>query len=183
MTRPRVQISERALTLYFVTGNKNKVAEAQKVLPELIHYQLDIDELQTLDKQAIVKDKLRQARKHLNKPFFLEDVSLDIQTLNNLPGPFIKYFIQEIGANKLSELTQESPATATCMIGYFDGKKEHIITGQTQGKIVTPKGNGWGFNPILEVNNTKQTLAQLHEKNDYGYTHRTKALKKLKEQL
>ncbi|MFT4250570.1 MAG: non-canonical purine NTP pyrophosphatase [Candidatus Woesearchaeota archaeon] len=171
------------MKLYFVTGNKNKYEEAKQTLPFIQRYTLETTELQTLDKKIIVQDKLRQAKKHLQEPFFLEDASLDVESLNGLPGPFVKFFAQKLSAEQFANLCLGSQATAACTIGYWDGKQEHILTGETKGVIVQPRGEGWGFSEILEVEDTNKTLAQLHQENNYSYTHRTRALKKLQELL
>ena len=182
MTRPRVQISAEAL-LHFATGNDNKFLEAQKTLGKLQRINIDTIEPQSMEPQEITKAKIAQIREHTDKPFFCEDVSLFIEDINGLPGPFVKYFVARMGADMMAQYFHASPARAVCTMGYFDGEQTHIITGETHGRIVQPRGEGWGFNEIFEVEETQKTLAELHEINEFSYTHRTRALEQLKELL
>lgn len=182
MTRPRVQISERALLL-FATGNDNKFKEAQAVLGELKRLDIDTIEPQTLEIAEITKAKVAQIRQNTDKPFFCEDVSFFIEDMGGFPGPFIKFLLKTMGAEKLAEYFYASPARSVCTIGYFDGEQTHIIQGETHGRVVEPRGDDWGFNPIFEEQTTGKTLAELHSEGNYLYTHRTQALQQLKELL
>jgi len=58
---------------------------------------IDLDELQSLDLRVIVEHKVRQAYEKVGGPVLVEDVSLEFLALGRIPGPFIKFFEQEIG--------------------------------------------------------------------------------------
>ena len=49
------------MTLYFITGNKNKFAEAQKIFPEIQMLDLDLPEIQEVNGEEIIKAKLNEA--------------------------------------------------------------------------------------------------------------------------
>jgi inosine triphosphate pyrophosphatase len=169
--------------LLFATGNDNKFTEASRVLGELERLNIDTIEPQTLDLVEITQAKVDQIKQHTTKPFFCEDVSLFIDDINGFPGPFVKYFLKQLGADLIAQYFYASPARSVCTVGYFDGQTTHILQGVTHGRIVVPRGEGWGFNAIFEEEETQKTLAELHEKRVYAYTHRTRALEKLKELL
>ena len=44
------------MVLYFITGNKNKFAEAQQIIPELKHLEINLPEIQDLNPENIIKE-------------------------------------------------------------------------------------------------------------------------------
>lgn len=91
------------MTLYFVTGNAKKFAEAKMVLPDLEQLDIDLPEIQSLDPQEILRYKLDAAIK--SSPTLLsqggsivvEDTSLVFDAWNGLPGPLIKWYLDSVG--------------------------------------------------------------------------------------
>lgn len=175
MTRPRVQISAEAL--YFVTGNADKIREAQHVLSDVSQYELDTTEIQSLNEEAIIRDKLSQAKAHLDEPLFVEDVSLRLEALGGLPGPFIKYFLKRLSLQEVADLAA-GPAQVRCTIGYWDGEEDHVFQAVVDGAIVQPRGEDWGFNPIFE-HESGETYAQMSTDKRLRIGHRAQALKQL----
>jgi non-canonical purine NTP pyrophosphatase (RdgB/HAM1 family) len=142
--------------IIFVTGNQNKADYLAKLLGRpMQHQKVDLDELQSMDLQEIVEHKVRQAFEKVGRPVLVEDISLGFQALNNLPGPFIKFFIQPAdGLEKLCRILDnfdDRHATAECMFGYYDGKKLECMTGRLEGVIADqPRGdNGFGWDKIF----------------------------------
>ncbi|MEM3154907.1 MAG: non-canonical purine NTP pyrophosphatase [Candidatus Woesearchaeota archaeon] len=43
--------------LYFITGNKNKLAEVKAIIPDVEQIQLDLHEIQELDPHKIIREK------------------------------------------------------------------------------------------------------------------------------
>src|SRR4051794_13711802 len=99
--------------LYFITGNANKFREISAQIPELKQLALDLDEIQSLDPQAVIAHKLDQAAAHPDAPaggqFIVEDTSLSLDALGGLPGTYIKWFQQAIGLAGISELAAKYP--------------------------------------------------------------------------
>ena len=84
-------------TITFITGNQKKADYlAQYLGLNIEHVKLDLDEIQSLDLREIVEHKVRQAYAKVGKPVLVEDVSLIFSELGKLPGPFIKFFEQEL---------------------------------------------------------------------------------------
>ena len=94
-----------SMTIYFVTGNKEKFREVKDILKgfDVEQIELDLPELQG-ELDEIVREKARLAAEKSNKPVFVEDTSLCFNALNGLPGPYIKDFINKIGVPGIYEL-------------------------------------------------------------------------------
>lgn len=139
----------------FITGNQDKADYLTKLLGfKIMHQKLDLDEIQSLNLHEIVEHKVRQAYSIIQKPVLVEDVSLEFRALNGLPGPFIKFFVEDTGLEKtcrmLDAFTDRS-AVARCTFGYFDGKEVRLFDGELDGQISdTPQGNnGYGWDKIM----------------------------------
>lgn len=176
--------------IYFATGNKKKVEEAQKILGFPIEIaDIELDEIQSLDIEEVVRKKAELAFTILKKPLFVEDVGVFVNAWNGFPGPLIK-FLHKAGNNSyelmLRMLASESDKTAVvkAVIGYHDGKKVNIIEGNYSGKFVDGKGsNGWGFDPYIIPEGYDKTFGELDEDIKNKISHRARALNKFKEFL
>lgn len=84
-------------TITFITGNPKKAEYMRKLLGMPIeHIKLDLEEIQSLDLEEIVKHKVRQAYEKIGKPVIVDDVSFEFCTLGRLPGTFVKHFLDEL---------------------------------------------------------------------------------------
>lgn len=174
--------------LCFVTGNAKKLSEAKAILTSvmLTSQNFDVDETQSLDPHAVVEHKMQSIKDMGHTSFFVEDVSFVCEELGRLPGPFIKYFLQELGAEKVASLvlaTAVSRAKASCHIGYVDAVGEsHILTGEVTGDVVMPTMEGYGFDPIFKPDGFEQTWAQMGEEKN-TCSHRYQVLRALRDLL
>lgn len=164
----------------FITGNMKKLAELTAILPSTLdinHQQLDLDEIQSLDLKEIISHKLRQAYSEVQGPVMVEDVSAELASLNGLPGPFIKFFHQQLGEEALYKIgADHDKVTVKCTMGYYDGTHELIVEGVTHGTIVAPRGEAqFGFDPIIQPEGYDQTLAELGQDVKNQISHRRKA--------
>ncbi|MDB5181849.1 MAG: hypothetical protein JWP13_612 [Candidatus Saccharibacteria bacterium] len=170
-----------------VTGNPHKLAELQKVFPaslNLASRKLDLDEIQSLDLHAIVRHKLRQAYDQVQGPVIIEDVSAELESLNGLPGPFIKFFAERLGNGALYKLSGEGRVKIICAMGYYDGKKEYIVDGILEGQVVAPReGEGFGFDFVIIPDGYDKTMSQLGLKVKNTISHRFKAATLLSQYL
>lgn len=174
--------------LTFATSNKNKTLEIRQILGHDIKIkELDIDEIQSLNIDKVIKAKAKAAYEIIKKPLVVEDISLCIKALNGLPGPFIKYFLMSIGTEGTVKLIGKNPSstTVTAAIGLYDGQKLKIFKGTVKGTLSkTNKGeSGFGFDRIFIPRGYKKTYAQMDPELKNKISHRAKALKKLKEYL
>ncbi len=175
--------------LYFATGNKDKVLEAQAILDIPIEiYGVELDEVQDLSLETIARKKVEAAHLLTQAPVFVDDVSMEIDVWKNFPGPFIKY-LREAGGNDLllymmrNEENRRAKVVAT--IGYHDGQKVHTFTAVETGMITTsPRGdNSWGFDPIFQPDGSEQTFAEMTTDMKNSRSHRRHALDHFKKFL
>ena len=169
--------------IIFITGNKEKLKEAQKIIPKLIGKDIDLPEIQEVDAKKVIEVKLKEAYKHHKGEYIVEDTSLYFDCLNGLPGPLIKWFLEKIGNKKLYELVKKfknNKAKAKTFIGYIDKRsKVKYFEGIINGKIVSPKGNnGFGWDKIFMPNGFKKTFAQMTIEEKNNISMRKKALQK-----
>jgi non-canonical purine NTP pyrophosphatase (RdgB/HAM1 family) len=177
------------MILYFITGNKNKFREAKEIIPEIEQIDFDLLEIQEIDSKKIIENKLNEALKqNPGEMFFCEDVSLNINCLNGLPGPLIKWFLKSLGTEgiyKLVKKYEDKLATAKVTIGYSNANKKLIFfSGEIKGEIVKPRGEkNFGWDPIFQPKGYDKTFAEmsLDEKNKISM--RKEALLKLKSYL
>ncbi len=175
----------------FITGNKNKLAEAKAIFerdqPEIelvMEKDIDIPELQG-DPVDIVKDKLAWAIDRIEGPLMVEDTSLCYNALEGLPGPYIKDFLKKLGTKGLYKLIdgfEDKTAYSQCIFGLIakKGDKGELFIGKTPGKIVDPRGpNNFGWDPVFEPEGFDKTYAELESETKNKISHRSKALAKL----
>jgi non-canonical purine NTP pyrophosphatase (RdgB/HAM1 family) len=159
----------------FITGNRKKADYFSKYLGHPIEcVKLDLDEIQSLDLKEVVRHKMLQAHKQVQKPVLVEDVALECKALGKLPGTFVRWFLEELTLQHLCSLLdgKDRSATARCMFGYYDGKEERYFEGALQGTIPEkPAGSGgYGWDPIFIPQGYGETRAELSEE-DYQRTY------------
>ena len=168
------------MTIYFITGNKNKFKEVKAILPEVEQLNIDLPEIQEIDAQEIIKAKLEAALEHHDGGFIVEDTSLYLDCLNGLPGPLIKWFMKTIGNEGLYELAvkmDDNRAQAKTIIGYAKSKDEY-------GQIVAPGHTSkFGWDPIFKPDDSDKTYAQMSPEEKNANSMRRLALDKLKNSL
>jgi len=181
-------------TIYFVTGNKNKTNELQKILNNdnnkfvIKSYKIDLPELQG-EPEYIATEKCRLASLEIDEPILIEDTSLCFNALGGLPGPYIKWFLDKTGLDGLNKLLlgyEDKSAYAQTIFAYTEGKNKPIqlFIGRIDGEIVPARGNlgfGWDavFEPVCE-DNLKQTFGEMEECKKNMISHRYLALQKFK---
>jgi non-canonical purine NTP pyrophosphatase (RdgB/HAM1 family) len=173
----------------FVTQNKNKLEDAQKLLPEfeIEHIDFEVPEIQSLNPREIVEHKLNFAYEKIKKPCFVMDASLFLDCLNGFPGPFIKFWFEKtVGEEKTCEIAnlfKEHGCKWTTVLGYFDGKSFHFLEETIQGKISEkPKGkNGYHWDTIFIPENETRTFAEMTFEEKQSYAVTKKLFERLKE--
>lgn len=169
--------------IIFVTGNENKLNEAKDILEnfEIVNKNIDLDELQG-DAEKIIEKKVEDAFKLIKKPCFVDDTSFEIESLNGLPGPYIKFFLNKMTASGIYQMVKNfknKKVQVRCLIGYHDGRIVKTFNVVVKGKIVSPKGKqGFGFDSIFMPDGYDKTYAQMHKDEKNKISHRRKVLKK-----
>lgn len=161
--------------IIFVTGNQNKADYLAKFLGLPIeHKKIDLDELQSLDLAEIIEHKVMQAYQKVKNPVIVEDVSLEFCALGKLPGPFIRFFLEQMSLQEICSLLKgkNRRAIARCAIGYYDGKTLKIFEKKLLGTIaMRPSGkNGFGWDHVFIPDGYTVTRAALDQR-DYQKTY------------
>ncbi len=172
------------MSLYFITGNKNKFQEAQKIIPNIKQLNIDLPEIQEINPRKIIEAKLKEALKNYKGEFIVEDTSLYFDCLNNLPGPLIKWFLKSIGNQGLFEITekfQNNKARAETMIGYCNNEEEiHYFSGILEGEICFPQKKSFGWDPIFKPKKLNKSFAEMNLEEKNKISMRAQAFLKLK---
>lgn len=188
-------------TITFVTGNANKLKEVVAILSEgsssgdskvgkytITNKSLDLDELQGSIEEVTIH-KAKSAAKLLNGPVLVEDTCLGFTAFNNLPGPYIKWFVKSIGLQGLVDMLykfEDKGANAICTFGYCEGPDAEVklFQGITKGNIVDSRGpTNFGWDSVFEPEGYKETYAEMDKKIKNTISHRYRALDKLKKFL
>jgi inosine triphosphate pyrophosphatase len=177
--------------LTFITGNAKKLEEVRQILRDdfpfdLVAKKVDLPELQGADPKDIAREKCRLAAQQVDGPCFIEDTCLSFTALNGMPGPYIKWFLEKCGHDGLNRMLDgfaDKSATASTIIAFTMGNDDdtiHVFEGQTQGKIVHPRGSlDFGWDPIFEPNESDgKTYAEMEKSAKNVISHRGRSLSK-----
>jgi len=160
----------------FITGNQGKADYLSRQLGvTLEHQKVELEEIQSVDLHAIVEHKLRQAYEICKRPVLVEDVSLVYGALGDLPGPYIKWFVDYAGAEACCRMLDgfsDRSATVRCTFGYFDGVTTTYFDSEATGAIAQhPAGDsGFGFDTFFVNQGYTVTRAEMsQEENEHTY--------------
>jgi non-canonical purine NTP pyrophosphatase (RdgB/HAM1 family) len=186
---------------YFVTSNKGKVDALLRLIPTLKQVDYDLVELQELDPHVIITAKLTEAMRELpelvseTSVCIVEDTSLYFDALKHsvsgaqeLPGPFIKWFLATLGPEGLYELAAKQGnvrAQATTVIGCMRTNGQlFFVEGSVNGTIVKPRGTmGFGWASIFQPDGCDKTFGEMSMEERELVSMRTIAAEKLKNKL
>ncbi|MCA9308995.1 non-canonical purine NTP pyrophosphatase [Candidatus Saccharibacteria bacterium] len=172
----------------FITGNQNKANYLAKYLGMPIeHIKIDLDELQSLDLSVVVEHKVKQAYEAIKKPVLVEDVALEFTALGRIPGPLIKWFLDELDLKTICSLLdgKDRSAIGRCMFGYYDGERLELIEGSINGTVPDRPGgeSGFGWDPIFIPEGYDVTRAELSDEDYQKVYEQIRPIKQLKEFL
>ncbi len=181
----------------FVTGNKKKLDEVKRILSvddnslpfSIGNQKIDLPELQgnPLD---IVREKCAIAAKEVNGAVITEDTSLCFTALNDMPGPYIKWYLEKCGhqgLNSMIAFSDDKSAYAQTVVGFCPGPGQDVVIfdGRTQGQIVPARGSlDFGWDPIFQPDEGGgKTYAEMSKEEKDAISHRSRAFEKLKSYL
>ncbi len=177
------------MNVVYVTGNAHKAKYfAQMVGLDIPNVDLEVDEIQSLHLREIVEYKARQAYEKLKQPVIVEDTKLIFTAMGALPGPFIKYFLEELGPEKLCRLLDgfdDRSAVAGAAIAYYDGVNMEIFEKEIAGEITKkPIGDsGFGWNRIFSPKGSNITLGEMTDREFVTWYAKVKPFKELRDFL
>ncbi len=174
----------------FITGNQDKADYLSRQLGiPLEHRKIELDEIQSTDLHEIVEHKLKQAYTACNHAVLVEDVSLVFNALTELPGPYIKWFVEKSGNEACCRMLdgfEDRSAVIRCTFGYFDGEVMEFFDSDLPGAIAEhPAGeNGFGFDQFFINEGYTITRAEMtQEENELTYATMMKPFAKVREYL
>jgi len=204
--RSRSALAKRAKKskppITFVTGNKNKLEEVKQILLsrgggggvdsddlpfEIVNKKIDLPELQG-DPTEIAAEKCRKAAETVKGACLTEDTSLCFNALNGMPGPFIKWFLDNCGHDGLNRMLDgfdDKSAYAQTVVAFTAGPGEevHVFDGRTDGRIVPPRGSlEFGWDPIFEPDEGDggKTYAEMSKEDKNAISHRGRSFAKFR---
>lgn len=175
--------------LTFVTSNPAKAAQLGWHLSiEVRHKEIDLPEIQSLDLATIIEYKAREAFNMVKCPVLVEDTSLVFNALGKLPGPLVKWFLQELDNSGLCALLngyEDRSALASVLFGYYDGRQLKTFASEMAGTIAgKPRGDrGFGWDPIFIPQGWTKTWGEMTKEEQVATSMRRGALKKLEQAL
>lgn len=176
--------------IVFGTSNQHKYEEAKTILSEfkVIKKKIEVIEIQGTIKE-VVSHKALSAFKELGEECFVEDTSLCFESWGELPGPYIKPFLLNIGPDGLFKALSgfgNMKAKAVASLGFMNSKldKPVIFQGIVSGTITSPKGSsGFEWDQIFIPDGYDRTFAELGMEVKNKISHRKEALFQLREYL
>lgn len=171
-----------------VTTNKNKLEEINEILGSNHKLsKIEISEIQSLNIDQVITEKAKAAYEKIKKPIIVEDISLEIQSLNGLPGPFVKFFLQALGTEGTVKLigNKSTKTRVIASLALYNGTTLKIFKGIVWGTLSKKNRgeNGFGFDKVFIPKGYKQTYAEMDSKLKNKISHRAKALEKIKAYL
>ena len=174
------------MKIRFMSGNKNKIAEVQRILTpvgvDIVPVSRKIEELQTQDVYALVRDKLIKAFQEIGRPLFVEHTGLYLGGLNGLPAGLTQIFWDRLEANRFVNLVAglaDDKVTAKTVLGYCDGREMHLFEGAIEGTVSrVPAGpEDFQWDCVFIPNGSTKTFAEMGTDKD-DISMRRKALNK-----
>lgn len=184
--------------MILATNNKGKLKEIREILSEYKIYSLkdkniDIDVIEDAD--TFLGNAVKKAKEIYNvvhEEVIADDSGLCIKALNDFPGVLTHRFLGEDATDEMRNMELIKKATkagdrraqVVCVLVYYDGSDLIVGKGVIDGYIAHEcrGNNGFGFDPIFELENGK-TLAELTPEEKNMVSARRLAAEDLKRKL
>lgn len=192
--------------MVFATNNEHKLREIRQILGDKTAIQSlseigcteDIPEdSDTLEGNAL--QKARYVAEKYGVDCFADDTGLHVDALDGAPGVYTARFGSMNGFGD----SHDAQANIRCLLSRMEGKKnrscrfrtvialvkhtghgtmeEYLFEGIVEGKVVaTLRGtNGFGYDPVFEVEETGLTFAEMGSEGKNAVSHRARAVAQL----
>mmetsp|Transcript_32975 Transcript_32975/g.37512 ORF Transcript_32975/g.37512 Transcript_32975/m.37512 type:complete len:333 (+) Transcript_32975:51-1049(+) len=193
-TNKRQKTGEKTI-ITFVTGNKKKLEEVQRLLGhdelpfDIVNEKIDLPELQG-DSKDVAKAKCLEAAELIGGAVITEDTSLCFNSLQGLPGPYIKWFLEKCGndgLNKMLDGFKDKSAYAQTLVAFCPGPGKDVVLfdGRSNGKIVPARGKlDFGWDPIFQPDEgCGMTYAEMNKEQKDAISHRSRSMALFKNYL
>ena len=166
------------MKIYFITGNARKVGEAKLACEpagiEIVQKQVEIDEIQSTNPNAISIDKAEKAYSLVKKPLVVTDSFWRIPALNGFPGAYMKDVANWFSSEDFLSLMEKKENRQILFsenITYKDAETIKQFSQEYEGIIVTEaRGTGNSIENVAEFEGF--TLGERREQG--GYSHKPK---------
>ncbi|BBL79681.1 non-canonical purine NTP pyrophosphatase [Rubrobacter xylanophilus] len=176
----------RPMRPIFVTGNENKLREAERILGvSLERADPGVPEIQSPDLGEVARAKALAAREALGRPprpVVVEDSGLVIEAWGGLPGAFTRWFLAGVGNEGILRMLsafEGRSARAICVVAIADASGEvRTFRSEVSGSIAPePRGSGgFGWDPIFVPEGSRLTYAEMGEEK-HRSSHRARAFR------
>ena len=179
----------RLADMSLVTGNPNKVREAERITGcEIASLEIDLPEIQSMNLEHVLRAKGEEAWRRAGRPVIVEETGLELPAMNGFPGPMVKWMIDSIGPEGLAEAAirlGDPRAVARCMLLVTDGEETLVAEGVAEGTLVLPaRGEtGFGWDPVFQPDGYDRTSAELGDEVKDRISHRGRAWRDLLSKL
>jgi XTP/dITP diphosphohydrolase len=196
--------------MVFATNNEHKLRQIRQILGNRIEIQslaeIGCTEEIPEDSDTLEGNALQKARYVAEKygvDCFADDTGLHVDALDGAPGVYTARFGTMNGFGD----SHDSTANIRCLLAKMEGKEdrrcrfrtvialvchkaegileEYLFEGIVEGKVVAAlRGeNGFGYDPVFEVEKTGLTFAEMGPEGKNAVSHRARAVAKLAEFL
>ncbi len=189
------------MRIVFATGNENKLKEIRAIFGDLGYeivsmkeagFDQDIEEDgTTFEENALIKAKAIAAL--TDDLIMADDSGLEIDYLNKEPGIYSARYMghdtsyEEKNKNLIARLEgvpkEKRTARFVCAVAaVLPNKEEYVVRGTFEGYIgYEPEGaNGFGYDPIFQVEEYGCSSATLTPEQKNAISHRGKALREMR---
>lgn len=192
--------------MVFATNNEHKLREIRQILGDKIEIRslsdIGCNEDIPEDSDTLEGNALQKARYVAGKyevDCFADDTGLHVDAIGGAPGVYTARFGSMNGFGD----SHDAQANIRCLLSKMKGQEnrscrfrtvialvrhtghgtleEHLFEGIVEGKVVaTLRGtNGFGYDPVFEVEDTGLTFAEMGAEGKNAVSHRARAVAKL----
>jgi XTP/dITP diphosphohydrolase len=175
-----------ASPLFFATSNDYKFFEFKRLFAArgvtLEHINLEVQEIQTIDIAAIIKDKVVKAYSKITRPVLVDHSGFSLEALKGLPQGLNKQFWAVL-KDEVCEVAAQlgnNRATTIVYLGLCDGRRIHTVVQDTPG-LVPPRpapGGTFHLDRVFVPDGYRITLAEMTEGERDSVPHRAAAADK-----
>lgn len=174
-------------TIFESTGVEVQTLDAFKNAPEVV------EDGNTLEENAL--KKAREIYDFTGIPTLADDTGLEVDALDGAPGIYSARFAGENATydDNVNKLLVEMETIADkhrsarfrTVAAFYDGTHTLTSDGAVEGIILRSRrgDGGFGYDPVFESLETKQTFAEMTSNAKNAISHRGRALRKLYLQL
>lgn len=153
-----------------VTSNEDRFQFVKKALKSfgigVNKKSIKLNEIQADTVGEVALQKALDAAKQINSPCICEDTELTITSLNNFPGPYMKFAQSKLNIKNILALTKSEKnksAVFKSILVYAEpnGKTKTFETKLECEILDAPRGTGGrGWDSIILIKNSNKTLAE-----------------------